>query len=193
LSDGRHSNTSYIELFAHTGTHVDAPWHFIPDGAQILDYRIQDYIFQSVLLLDIPAAPLEPLPVSALQSWQKQLSECDALLIRTGFSAYRLEEPSTYLAGNPGLSLEAGRYLAGFEQLRCIGVDWPSIENVPKGRRTGFPVHHALLGRQAPTLLLEDANLAALAGHTIRRMYLFPLRIAELEASPVTAVAEVED
>jgi len=38
--------------------------------------------------------------------------------------------------------------------------------------------------------LLEDANLAVLPQKPIHRIYLFPLRIQEIEASPVTAVAE---
>jgi hypothetical protein len=41
--------------------------------------------------------------------------------------------------------------------------------------------------------LLEDANLAAIGKWKISRLYMFPIRMEGLEASPVTAVAEVHE
>jgi len=83
------------------------------------------------------------------------------------------------------------QYLSWLKRLTCIGVDFISIENVSNGRKTGFPVHHALLGGKIKRILLEDADLSKLRGKSISRVFLFPLRFVGLEASPVTAVAEV--
>ena len=191
MAEGRHSNTSYIEMFAHTGTHIDAPWHFNDSGWRILDFKIGDFVFTKILLIDIPTEPWQPIPVDSLKPYELRLKNCDALLIRSGFASYRLSDPDLYTEATPGLSVEAARYLAGFKELRCIGVDFISIENVKKGRETNFPVHHALLDRSEPIILLEDADLAAAADKTIARLYLFPIRMEGLEASPVAAVAEV--
>ncbi len=191
IAAGGHSNTSYIEVFAHAGTHIDAPWHFIEGGRQIMDFAIGEFVFSKVLLLDTPAEAGQPIGVEALRPHEARLHGCEALLLRSGFSRYRVTDPAHYVEATPGLSIEAARYLAGFSGLRCVGVDFISVENVKKGRETGFPVHHALLGRQEPMILLEDADLDAAGQRPIARLYLFPLRMAGLEASPVTAVAEV--
>jgi kynurenine formamidase len=191
MSAGGHSNTSYIEMFAHTGTHIDAPWHFNPNGRQVMDFNIEDFVFSKVLQVEIPADAWEPIPVEAIKPYESRLNVSDALLIRSGFSKYRQSNPERYIEATPGLSVEAAQYLSGFAGLRCIGVDFISIENIKHGRETGFPVHHALLDRGAPIILLEDADLSAVGGLEISRLYLFPLRMVGLEASPVTAVAEV--
>lgn len=192
ISDGRHSNTSYFELFAHTGTHIDAPWHFIDDGYKIEDFSIGSFVFSKVLLLEIAAQSREPIPHEQLLPYASDLAASDCLLIYSGFSKKREGDKNEYIEATPGLSIEAAKYLSGFRDLTCIGVDFISIENVENGRKTGFPVHHALLGGQTQRILLEDADLSRLRGKNIRRVFVFPLRIVGAEASPVTAVAEIE-
>jgi kynurenine formamidase len=191
VDEGKRSNTSYIELFAHAGTHIDAPWHFNSQGCQILDFAIEDFVFRRVLLVDIPKEAWQPVTREEVAGYKDELARCDALLIRSGFSRYRSTDPDLYVRATPGVSVEAAQFLAGLSGLRCVGVDFISIENVEKGRETGFPTHHVLLDRPEPILLLEDANLAILGDSKVSRLFLFPLRMSGLEASPVTAVAEV--
>jgi arylformamidase len=191
MSNGNHSNTSYFEMFAHTGTHIDTPWHFNDAGRQILDFDIGDFVFSNVLILDVPSEAWEPIPVNAIRPYEAYLKNSDALLLRSGFNKYRESNPELYIEATPGLSVEAAQYLSNFPGLRCIGVDFISLENVKKAREIGFLVHHALLDRKDPIILLEDADLSSVATNDIIRLYLFPLRMTGLEASPVTAVAEV--
>jgi kynurenine formamidase len=191
IAQGKSSNTSYIELFAHTGTHIDMPWHFNEKGWKILDFEIGDFVFEEVSLIDIPKGAYEPVLWEELAPFESQLLETDALLIRTGFGEQRVKNPSLYVQGTPGLSVNAAKKLSGFDKLICIGVDFISIENIDQARKTGYPIHHTLLGRPKPLILLEDANLSVLGTSKINRIYLFPLRMDGLEASPVTAVAEI--
>jgi len=193
ISDGKSSNTSYIEMFAHTGTHIDMPWHFNDKGWKILDFAVGDFVFENVTLVDILKDAYQPVLWEELAPIEDHIRKADALLIRSGFGKQRVEDPSLYVNGTPGLSVEAAEKLATFENLGCIGVDFISIENVDTARKIGYPVHHALLDRSKPLILLEDANLSVLGANKIKRIYLFPLRIKDLEASPVTAVAEIPD
>jgi len=191
ICNGQKNNTSYLHLFAHTGTHIDVPWHFNENGRQVLDFEIGEFVFWRVLLVDIITQAYQPITLERLESLNTPISKSDALLIRTGFSRLRKENKSLYIHGTPGLDLAAAEYLAGFPQLRCIGVDFISIENIENARPLGYPVHHILLGRDIPMILLEDAKLQVIKGEKIHRLFLFPLRIEGLEASPVTAVAEI--
>ena len=192
IADGAANNSSYIETFVHTSTHVDTPWHFNDAGRKINDFAIEEFVFEHVLFLDIPKGAWQPIEPADLQPHAAALAKCEALLIRTGFGAVRGCDWDTYNEATPGLSVEAAQYLAGFDNLRCIGVDFISIENLKNHRPLNYPVHHALLDRDVPMLIIEDAKLDELpADRPIRRLYLFPLRIEGIEASPVTPVAEI--
>ncbi len=191
ISQGKHSNTSYFKMFAHTGTHLDAPWHFIKDGKKISDFSVTDFIFSRVVLLEIPVNPGKPIRLGPFLAAELSLQECDCLLIRTGFGALRKENSEKYFLDNPGLSLEVASFLSTFPNLRCIGMDIPSVENVAQGRLSGFPVHKVLLSRQEPMVLLEDGNFEALEDKQVKRLFIIPLMLEGLEAAPVTAVAEV--
>jgi arylformamidase len=192
MAEGKKNNTSYIEMFAHYGTHIDMPWHFNPQGRKINDFSIDEFVFSKVLLLNIPRQAWQPVELVDLEPHHAAISGCDALLVNTGFGlTYRAAQPDTYMTAMPGFSLESAKLLASFPQLRCIGVDFTSVENLQINRPLGYPIHHTLLDRPEPIILLEDARLDALPSQPIHRIYLFPLRVVELEASPVTAVAEI--
>lgn len=192
LTDGKSSNTSYIEMYAHTGTHIDSPWHFNLQGRKINDFSIEEFVFHKVLLLQIPRNAWQEVGLAELEPHRAMLAEFDAVLINTNFGkTYRATDLETYLNATPGFSTEAAKLLASFTQLRCVGVDFTSVENLQHNRPLGYPVHHAFLDRPEPMILLEDAWLDILPDGPIHRIYLFPLRMEELEASPVTAVAEI--
>lgn len=192
FDNGDKSNTSYLEMYAHTGTHIDSPWHFNNRGWQINDFEIGQFVFDKVLLIRIEKEPWQPVELSEIDPYLERIQQADALLINTSFAArYRESNPELYLSAMPGLSVEAAQVLAGFPALRCVGMDSTSVENLQMNRPLGYPVHHALLDRAEPIILLEDANLDALGTNYIKKLYLFPLRVSGLEASPVTAVAEI--
>ena len=192
IADGASNNTSYIETFVHTSTHVDAPWHFNDRGRKINDFAIEEFVFEKVLFLDIPKGAWQTIERADLEAHAAALADCDALIIRTGIGALRATDWDTYSEAHPGLTVEAAQYLAGFKNLGCLGVDFVAIENLKNNRPLNYPVHHALLDRDAPMLIIEDAKLDELrTDRPIRRLYLFPLRIEGIEASPVTPVVEI--
>jgi len=192
MAEGDKSNTSYFEMYAHTSTHIDSPWHFNPKGRKINDFGIDQFVFDQVSLLNIPKESWQTVEYQDLEPYQERISQSNALLINTGFGKkYRSSEPEVYLTATPGLSLDAAKFLASMPNLHCVGVDFTSIENLQHNRALGYPVHHALLDRAEPIILLEDACLELLNSKPIKRIFLFPLRIVDVEASPVTAVAEI--
>jgi kynurenine formamidase len=156
-----------------------------------MDFDINEFVFEHVLVLDLPKEPADPVRTRDLMPHEAEIRDRDALLIRTGFSRFRSSDPSLYVNQTPGFSIEAAEFLTDFRTLKCVGVDWISIENLARGRKDGYPVHRVFLSRVNPMLLLEDANLAALGHRPVRSLLLVPLRIEGLEASPVTALAEV--
>ena len=60
-----YNNTSIMEFFAHTGTHIDVPFHVDPDGFKMHELEISDFIFEKPILLEIPKKANEKIPDGA--------------------------------------------------------------------------------------------------------------------------------
>jgi arylformamidase len=193
---GSYNNTSIIEFFAHTGTHIDVPFHIDPEGFQLHQLELSDFVFERPLLVEIPKGDKERITVEELAPHEHGLAESDLLFVYTGFSEVRKADPKRYLAQQPSFSVDAAHYLVDNFHLRGFCVDLIGIENISEGRESTppFPVHRTLLlEKRRKVVLIEDANLAPLVGKTISRAYAIPLRFYGAEAMPVTAFADVED
>lgn len=148
-----------LDMPTHIGTHLDAPSHFVADGATI------DQVPASALIgraYCVQVLRDEPDPVSAndirsaLAAHDVTLSRGDALLVRTGWDD-RYGEPD-YVDRHAYLAVDAARW-AVETGLRLVGVDTITPE-YPMGLRSpGYThdVHGALLG--SGVLIVENLVL----------------------------------
>ena len=189
-----YNNTSFIDAFVHTGTHIDTAYHVSRDGAKLGQFSIEDFVFDHPVLLEIPKGDEEKIAVSDLEPHADALRQADLILVHTGFSRYRRSEPERYMLKQPGFSVEAAEYLVGLPKMRCAGGDFMGIENIPEGRTSDppFPAHRAFLLSGKRFLILEDPDLEPLTGKALRRAFVVPLLFPEAEAMMVTAFAEVD-
>lgn len=151
LANGDASNVTRWLLGAHTGTHVDAPAHFI-DGATPIDEVSLYSLVGPAILVDLTdvAGDVEPEHlIAAGVAGQKRV------LLKTSNSAGPLKETERAPSW-VGLSPAAAEWLvaAGVE---LIGIDYMTIEG--HTRTDSWDAHHVLLG--AGVLILENADLDA--------------------------------
>ena len=193
---GSYNNTSIIEFFAHSGTHIDAPFHVDPEGIKLHEFDLSDLIYDHPLLLEIPKNDMEKVAVEELTPYEKELAKADILMISYGYTKYRGIDNERYIKKQPSLSVDAANYLVDNFNIRAYGVDTIGIENIPEGKDASpvqFPVHKTLLLKnRGKNIVLEDLNLVPLLGKKASRIFIIPIRIHDVEAMPVTAFAEVE-
>jgi arylformamidase len=163
-------HVSRIELGSHSGTHVDAPAHFVRGGATLAEVPLGRWSGVAWVVLvddarDILASSLE-------RAWPRGAA-CERLLLKTRASLGQGEAPA--------LSLEAAAWLLE-HGVRLVGIDAPSIERDETGL---FPVHHALLG--ADCLLLEGLDLAGIEAGPYELVCL-PLKLDAPDGAPARAV-----
>ena len=195
IAAGDTSNTYTITVYNHTGTHVDAPAHFVPDGRRISDYSPGELIFRRPLLVDIPKGPREWVEEEDVKRAVKS-KDVYCLLIRTGFGALRGQD--IYKTHNPGISPEAIFWLRReLHKIRCIGIDSISIsgfQDRPRGRRAHLAAFEKRRNLSESLLLLEDMNLSVLReGEKIWKLQIVPWLIAGIDSAPCTVLAEVSD
>lgn len=177
IEEGDSSNVSRVAMGVHTGTHVDAPVHFIPgaQGAETLPLDILTGRARVVHLLDVAAVTLD-----ALERVITQVPE--RLLIRTRNSEYWRSGDPNFHPEMVGLTEEAARWIAVL-QIKLVGVDYLSV--APPGQ--GGPVHRVLL--QAGVVIVEGLNLSDVAAGEYQ-LWCLPLKLVGSDGAPARAILQ---
>ncbi|MBI5202572.1 MAG: cyclase family protein [Elusimicrobia bacterium] len=175
-----------LVLGTHTGTHVDAPLHFVPGGRSI-DRFPAALMSGPAGIVDLrPAAPRREFGPAELKSALGGRRVPPRLLVRFGWS--RRYKSKGYFPDAPYLSLAACRWLAG-RGVKLLGVDTPSVDAHEHGWKSPCDAqnHRLLLGRG---IFLVEAlrNLDKLRSETVEFLVL-PLNILGADGSPARCVA----
>ena len=144
---------SLIMMSEHTGTHIDAPKHFIKGGLPIDELPLKTIMGRGVHIdaLDLGARGLlEPGAIEAFEKKNGEIKKGDIVMFRFGWDKkYRLEpDAGDYLKDWPGLSKEAAGYLAK-KDIGAVGCDALAIDVFGSSE---YAAHHVLLGRGIPVI-----------------------------------------
>ena len=138
-----------VHFFEHSGTHVDAPNHFVEGSAAVTDLPLQSLISPAVMIdasADINGNGDAVLELSTVLAWEEKngaIPEGSVVLLRTGWEDYYETQPEKYGAGPdglhfPGFGAEAAEYLVETRKVAGIGLDTLGID---RGADADFPVH----------------------------------------------------
>lgn len=174
-----------LTLFSHTGTHMDAPAHIIPDGRALDRYPVSHFAGQACVI-DVCNSAMDHISVDLLAASADRIRMAQFVLLRSGWD--RHWGTPGYFSGYPVLSPEAARWLTREPaHLKGIRVDMISVDPVDAA---DLEIHKILLG--AGLVLIENlANLDSLPD-TLFDFSCYPLRIKRADGAPVRAVAIVE-
>ncbi|MGC9133715.1 cyclase family protein [Caldisphaera sp.] len=178
------SKITNITINSHSGTHIDAQYHFIDNGLTI-DLYPPEFFAGLAAILNIPKSELEPITYEDIKSYSKLLEKVDFVFIRTGWEDLWGEDSYTWKY--PYILPEAANLLTKFK-IRIVGTDTISPDpSVKSGLRNGSPVHDVLLKNNI--LIIENlTNLKPLI-EKIVETFCFPLKIKNGDGSPVRVVA----
>jgi kynurenine formamidase len=187
LARGDASCWHALSLGEHTGTHFDAPSHFIAGGWSIAQAPIQRFFGRMVTVAATGQAPRSTVPAEAILAWEARhgrIAPGDAVFFHFGWDRLWEAEPAAYLADWPGLSRGAAELLVS-RGARIVGSDCLSIDAFGS---PDFPAHLALLG--AGILIGENfARLGSLP--PLCSLAALPLPIVDGSGAPLRAIAFV--
>ncbi len=179
------STVSELRMSSHVGTHIDAPAHFLPQGATV-DQLPLDVLIGPAWVAHIPSVGL----VTAELLDRCHLSPgVQRLLLRTDNSPSEPQNQTSREGAMPfdpsyvALDRAAGEWLLA-KGIRLVGIDGPSVD--PFGAED-FEVHRMLLAHDV--VILENLMLAGIEPGGYRLLCL-PLRYEGGDGAPARAVLE---
>ena len=188
----------------HTGTHFDAPMHWVTgrDGQDVSQVPLTRLIAPAAVLDFSAQAAADAdflLEVDHIKEWESQhgaLPEGGWLLYRTGWDA-RSHDQDTFLNANetgphtPGVSVECARWIAQEAPVIGFGVETVGTDaGAAHSFDPPFPCHSSMLGADKYGLT-QLQNLALLPPHGAM-IIVSPLPITGGSGSPCRALALVE-
>jgi arylformamidase len=161
---------SDLHLSSHTGTHIDAPVHYLKSGDTI-DTIPLTHLIGRCRVIDVSEAGT----LISAEHLRGALDGVRRLLLKTRFSGQ-----DAFDEKYPSLTHDAARFITD-HGIECVGIDSPSIESF----NCDGSVHHQLLENGCIVIELLDLSDVPEGDY---EMVALPLRLAGLDGSPARVI-----
>lgn len=175
LEEGEIANVTHISMGAHTGTHVDAPSHFLKEGSSVEDLSLDTLIGKAfVIEIEGDLITKEALKKASIP----QNVEC--LLLKTRNSNHWTNNSPHFDENFVAIAPDGAEYLVE-RGVKLIGVDYLSVAPF----KDPTPTHQILL--KASTIIVEGLNLSEIDSGEYT-LYCLPLKIAGSDGAPARTI-----
>ena len=177
IAAGNTANVSRIDLGSHTGTHVDAPLHFMDGGAGVDELPLDVLIGPARLISfgdDVRA-------VGEAELRRHDLQGVTRVLIRTRNSAWLASGSTEFHPDFTHVAPDGAEYLVSIG-VRLVGVDYLSVEQF---RSPHHKTHKTLLSN---AVVIVEGMVLSEPPPGDYELYCLPMLMAGLDGAPARAV-----
>jgi arylformamidase len=161
---------SSLLLSSHTGTHIDAPVHYLKTGDTIDTIPLES-LLGTCRVVDLG----EKDGIITRDNLTGKIGDEKRILLKTSFSG-----KTSFTENYPSIGLDAAKYLVS-GGVRCIGIDSPSIESF----QCDGSVHRHLLSNNC--LIIELLDLSGVS-EGVYDLVALPLRLTGLDGAPARVI-----
>jgi len=176
-------NLELLFLSSHTGTHLDAPYHFTKNGLKINQIPL-DRLVGTGIVINLPKTKntaITKLDIILFEKKNGIIPKNSSIFFYTEWQ--KNLKKNNYFTENPGLDISSAKYLAS-KNINLIGIDSPSID---LGKDESFKVHNFLSKNNI--LIVENlTNLNKILSKDFN-FTILPLKLKDATGSPVRAIA----
>lgn len=176
IADGANANGSRLACGVHTGTHVDAPFHFIEGGGTVEAMPLEilsgpAYVadLSSTDVIDVPALRRAKIPPRTRR-----------VLFKTRNSRLWESDDQTFHREFVAVDADGASWLVE-RGVRLVGVDYLSVAPFGNSR----PTHRILL--EAEVVIVEGLNLAGVRKGRYT-LHCLPLKLVGSDGAPARAI-----
>lgn len=176
ITEGANANLSRILMGLHSGTHVDAPHHFLNDQRTVEQLSLEVLIGRAYVLHlpDVNVIDASVLERADIPPRTRRI------LFKTRNSTYWAQGEKAFQTDFVGISADGAAFLVD-RNVKLVGIDYLSIAPYKQSR----PTHELLLN--AGVIIVEGLDLSKVSQGRYT-LYCLPLKIAGAEGSPARAI-----
>ncbi len=178
VEEGAPSNVSSITMGSHTSTHIDPPFHFVPDGDTV-----------DVLSLERLIGPAWVVDCRGAREVTGELLQgagvpegTTRLLLRTDNSALWDDPHHEFFRGYVDIAQSGAEWMVA-RGVQVVGIDYASVDNIDG---EGFPAHNVLLPNEV--IIIENLDLRAVPPDRAYELICLPLKIVGGDGAPARVV-----
>jgi arylformamidase len=177
MDQGHEVNVLALSMGAHTGTHMDAPLHFVPAGDDMEAMPLSATMGPARVL-----AIADPVAITPDELARQAIQAGERLLFKTRNSPAAWQA-SAFVEDFVYLSAAGARYLVE-RQVRTVGVDYLSVGSFRRSSESA-ETHRTLL--EAGIWIIEGLDLTAVRPGSVELICL-PLRLVGADGAPARAI-----
>ncbi|HCS38222.1 MAG TPA: cyclase [Anaerolineaceae bacterium] len=181
IEEGAHANVSFLSFGAHTGTHVDAPFHFIADGSKVDEMPLEALVGPAQVV-EVPDSV--KVITAEVIAGLKISDEPKRLLFKTSNSRYWDLVTNEFQPGFVGIDLGASEELVKRGMI-LVGIDYISVSPY----KISKPTHDELLG--AHMIIIEGLDLRKVQAG-FYTLYCLPLKLHGADGAPARVILTQE-
>ena len=178
IEEGADANVTQISMSVHTGTHVDAPYHFLGGNASTIEQLPIKQLTGRAYVLHLPDN-VDLITAEVIERAEIP-TRTRRLLFRTRNSTLWSHDEKGFFEGFVAISANGAQYLVD-HGIKLVGVDYLSVAPY----NDGAPTHKILL--KAGIIIVEGLNLAEISQGRYT-LYCLPLKIDGADGSPARAI-----
>lgn len=178
IKNGDSSNNSKIACGVHTGTHIDAPRHFIEDGAGIDKLKL-DALIGHCRVIEVDSSTKA---ISKEFLLSCNIKSGERLLFKTRNSLWINNKDNNFHEDYVYIDADGAKYLVE-KGVILVGVDYLSVE----GYHIGHDTHKTLLNSNV--VIIEGLNLFYVAPGNYKLIAL-PVKIKNSDGAPARVLLE---
>lgn len=174
-------NELILHVTTHTGTHLDVPYHLLPNGLSVTDLSVESFVGAAICMR---YSGYNSFSVKEFEEMLHAYGKPDFVLFNTGWDNHWNSE--TYFQDCPLPSSELLDILVGLK-IKGVGIDALSIDPI---KSSTLENHFKLFA--AGCIIIENLTQLDALPEGIFDFYCFPLKITDADGSPVRAVAQIK-
>ncbi len=178
MSDGDEANVTHLDIGSHTGTHIDAPLHFVDGGKTTLEIPLENLVGPCQVVDFRGKASITAADLAALHLPQGT----EKLLFKTDNSQLWKDMAHPFNEDFCALTADAAQWVVD-NGIHLVGIDYLSIQLY----HDSFETHVILLSKE--TVIVEGLDLREVEPGTYRLICL-PLKVVGVEGTLARAVLE---
>jgi len=177
MEEGDESNITHMSMSAHTGTHVDAPYHFLGGNAMQVDRLPLKLLTGRAYVLFLPEANI--ITASLLEKAEIP-PRTRRLLFKTRNSAHWADPTKGFQTDFVAISADGAQHLVE-RGVKLVGVDYLSVAPYHDSVST----HQILL--KAGVVVLEGLDLSGVSQGRYT-LHCLPLKLVGSDGAPTRAI-----